>query len=133
MWTWSGPDKSLAEYQKVFTLLSGVYGVKRADFANFAVLSQNFSDCGVVYLLIGGCTLFGTWLNLKGNHVSGFIQGHSVFPEFSLTKNRIKELMIARKSHPLVLHFDATGSLFESLPDNNTRVFYYALVLPRSE
>lgn len=71
---------------------------------------------------------------LKGKHVSGYLQGYNVFPDFSVvlyTEGQIQEIIKAKKEGFLVLHFDATGSIFAQPPDSIKRPFYYCLVLPQ--
>ncbi|KAJ8671772.1 hypothetical protein QAD02_003031 [Eretmocerus hayati] len=71
---------------------------------------------------------------LQGKFISGFIQGYSTYPAFSVTlfsENQILALIEeGKESEALFLDFDATGRAFAQPPDSDTRVFYYSLVIP---
>ena len=85
------------------------------------------------------CKLRQKYLNdnqLQGTHVSGFIQGYSIYPAFSVTlftEKQILEIIKLSKENFVMLHFVATGSIFSQPPDSDTRVFYYSLVLPADD
>ena len=73
---------------------------------------------------------------LIGKHISGYIQGYSTYPAFTVTlftEKQLLEMIKTSKDEFLFLYFDATGSIFQQPPDSDKRVFYYFMVLPKND
>lgn len=70
--------------------------------------------------------------SLKGSITSGFIQGYSLYPTFSVTlfmEKQLLHLIGCCKKENTCLHIDATGTAFAQPPDSDKRPFYYSGVL----
>lgn len=73
---------------------------------------------------------------LNGRITKGFIQGHTIEPDFSITlfmEDQIKIMIEEKKDHFLVNHLDATGKVFGQPPNTVKRVFYYCGIMPGNQ
>ena len=68
--------------------------------------------------------------NTGRNLVSGYIQylAREPFVVHMFTEKQL-EVLKNFKSHPIILHLDATGSLIRKIDPNHKNVFYYALTI----
>lgn len=72
---------------------------------------------------------------LNGRITKGFIQGHTIQPDFSVTlfmEDQITVMIEVKKDDFLIVHFDATGKVLAQPPDVEKRIFYYCMIIPGS-